>query len=54
MTRLIELPHKYQQPPVAKPRKYRNEPTVYNGIRYHSVKEAKFAQSLDLAMHARP
>lgn len=28
--------------------KYRNQPMIYNGIRYHSKKEAEYAQSLDL------
>lgn len=27
--------------------KYRNESAVYNGIRYHSKKEAKYAEDLD-------
>jgi len=31
-----------------KPRKYRNEPTEYNGRRYDSVKEATHAYTLDL------
>jgi hypothetical protein len=53
VTRLLELPTKYRQPAEPKPRKYRNEPTVYNGVRYDSVKEAQFAGDLDLARHAQ-
>lgn len=30
-------------------RKYRNVPTVYNGRRYDSTKEAKYAMLLDMA-----
>jgi hypothetical protein len=32
---------------------YRNEPTVYNGFRYDSAKEAQFARDLDLSRHAQ-
>lgn len=30
--------------------KYGNKPTYYNGIRYHSKKEANYAFGLDLAL----
>ena len=33
--------------------KYFNRKTDYNGIKYDSRKDAAFAQSLDLQMHAR-
>lgn len=32
--------------------KYHNKPTVYNGVWYHSKKEAKYAAELDLAKKA--
>ncbi len=33
--------------------KYRNKKTQYNGKMYHSKKEAKYAEDLDRAMHAK-
>ncbi len=39
-------------PAPAKPQKYHSRPTVYNGIRYHSQKEARFAAELDLRKKA--
>ena len=53
MTRPSELPSKYRVAEPVKVRKFRNEPTVYNGFKYDSVKEAQFAKELDLAMHAQ-
>jgi hypothetical protein len=61
MTRLDFLPAKYvdqglrklQDATLEKPRKYRNEPTWYNGIRYDSKREAEFAKNLDLSKHAQ-
>ncbi len=40
--------------PVAKkPSKYKNEKTIYNGIKYDSKKEAAYAQTLDLLKKAK-
>lgn len=36
-----------------KPSKFRNVLSVYNGVRYHSKKEAEFAQGLDFRLSAR-
>jgi hypothetical protein len=33
--------------------KYRNKPTVFDGITYHSKKEADFAATLKIQMHAQ-
>lgn len=37
-----------QQPPAAKPRKYRNEPVVVDGIRFDSKLEARYYEQLKL------
>lgn len=38
----------YRQIIADQPRKYRNKPTDYNGVRYHSKAEARFAADLDI------
>jgi hypothetical protein len=46
---LRDLPAKYQALiHEARPSKYHNQITEYNGFKYHSAKEAKHAQELDL------
>jgi hypothetical protein len=52
LTRLFDLPTKYQQPAVAKT-KYGNVPTVFDGVKYDSKREAEFAQELKLLMHVQ-
>jgi hypothetical protein len=53
MTRLLDLPTKYHKPEAVKARKYRNEPTWFDGVRYDSKREAEFAQELKTLMHAQ-